>query len=255
VVSSNSTLEQLIKEIHAMVTTGKAGLKTHESMDTCIADREVALHSIVADHKTTHRIASSHASIIKPSTATHITAETPPKGLPSSIVSLNAKRQASAMKTMAENKEKPSEKPSPRQPPYFTVVKTTTIAELVQGLDHIFSRVSDVNSGPIDDVIMARIKDIGLWTQSLDNLLDSRISKSKPAKQQNDLVDILIHLNEAIENTHGAMRGLFYNFSTTAQIDRVLDKLLTVTNSVRATKEVEEFRDTREEWKEEHQNK
>jgi hypothetical protein len=73
--------------------------------------------------------------------------------------------------------------------------------------------------------------------------------------EQNEAVDLLVHLNELIEKADGKMRKLFYDASTQARIDSVLDKLQTVSKSVRVQKEVEEFEDEKAEWAGEYEGR
>jgi hypothetical protein len=56
-------------------------------------------------------------------------------------------------------------------------------------------------------------------------------------------------LNELVEKSDDRMKMLFYQSTEYAGIHGVLDKLQTVSKSVRVMKEIEEFEDVKEEWK------
>ena len=62
------------------------------------------------------------------------------------------------------------------------------------------------------------------------------------------MVELLVHLNEWIEKSEAKMKRQIYQGAEQAGIDHILDKLQTISRSVRTMKEVEEFRDEWEEW-------
>ncbi len=64
-----------------------------------------------------------------------------------------------------------------------------------------------------------------------------------------DTVELLVGVNGSIEKCDDKMKRLFYQGTEQAGIDGVLQKLQTVSKSVRAMKEVEEFEDARDDWK------
>jgi hypothetical protein len=73
-------------------------------------------------------------------------------------------------------------------------------------------------------------------------------STSKPAIQHADLLELLIHLNDKLDEAKDDMRQLFYRVSTAAHIDEILQKMVTFTRSVRVEQVVEEFVDVQQEW-------
>ena len=73
---------------------------------------------------------------------------------------------------------------------------------------------------------------------------------ARPTPDQNEMmVDFLICLNRSVEKSDDRMKRLFYQSVEYAGIHGVLDKLQTVSKSVRVMKEIEEFEDVKEEWK------
>lgn len=181
-----------------------------------------------------------------------------PNNLPPTIVSLNAKRQMSGAKMLAVHEKKLA--PIPR--PSFMTPKVLTVRELEQGLKYVFSPLLSRTLRQLQLERETRATEIGTWTQALDHLLEKQVQELSisaaegamllGAEQQSDLIGLLSNLNEAIEKTDANSRALFYESSHAAQIDRVLNKLLVLTHSVRASKEVEEFMDERAYWKQEH---
>ena len=49
--------------------------------------------------------------------------------------------------------------------------------------------------------------------------------------KQSELVNLMVHLNEVIERNDGDMRDSFYQTSAQAQIDKVFNKLQTLSKS------------------------
>jgi hypothetical protein len=181
----------------------------------------------------------------------------PPKNLPPAIVSLNARRQSTGAKEFTKCKEKHT--PIPR--PSFLTLDVPTLPQLRDGLLYIFRNFPPSTPRQTYIAQETRKSEINRWTHALDHLLNSCMlgSTSPPNKdlklldaQQSDVVDLLVHLNGAIHKSDVKMRGLFYQASGAARIDHVLDKLLAVSKSVRGMKEVEEFADVWEDWKQEH---
>jgi hypothetical protein len=155
-------------------------------------------------------------------------------------MSLNIKRQENAMKHVTTRHEIPRKLP-PERPTCFKTPEPTN-DELTQGLDYIFSAREKSHPG--------LSKDLNAWVQLLSNLVDSRMSSStsKPAIQHADLLELLIHLNDKLDEAKDDMRQLFYRVSTAAHIDEILQKMVTFTRSVRVEQVVEEFVDVRQEW-------
>jgi hypothetical protein len=67
--------------------------------------------------------------------------------------------------------------------------------------------------------------------------------------EESMMVDLFIGLNSSIETSDDDMKRLIYQGTEQAGIDRVLDRFCTVLGLVRMMKEVEEFQDVRDEWK------
>lgn len=74
------------------------------------------------------------------------------------------------------------------------------------------------------------------------------LKKARHANQ-NEMIDLIVALNDSIEKSNDVMKRHFYQATERAGFDGVLGKLQTVSRSVRAMKEIEEFQDARDEWK------
>jgi hypothetical protein len=177
--------------------------------------------------------------------------------LPAKILEINVRRQSSGSKAFQEYKEKHFPSKAMFEPSLHSLEITTT-AQLHDSLTHLFRPFirTRVHQASLDRD--HRKDEMVRWTRKLEQLLHSSISESassptftKEAVQanQNAMVDLLVRLNASIEKCDEKTRRLFYQGTEQAGIDRVLRKLQTVSKSVRAMKEVEEFEDAREEWK------
>ena len=178
--------------------------------------------------------------------------------LPASIIELNLRRQSSGQKAFQEYQKKhfePKKLPPPR--PSFLYLETPTVPQLRDGLCYVFRSFSVATARQATLNRDERKKEVVRWAQGLDHLLDSWTSEStifssdsQEAEQakQNELVDLFVALNASIEKSNDVMKRLFYQAALGAGIDRVLEKLQTVSRSVRAMKEIEEFEDARDEW-------
>lgn len=173
------------------------------------------------------------------------------KQLPAPIIELNNRRQITGLKEFEEFKAK-NVPPKQVHRPSFLALDVRTLPQLHDGLTYIFRPFSLKTGSQARNALDERKKEIVRWTHGFDHLLNSWLSQTIPSssylEEQNNVVDLLVHLNELIEKTDGKMRKLFYDASTQAQIDGVLDKLQTVSKSVRVQKEVEEFEDEKAEW-------
>jgi hypothetical protein len=183
----------------------------------------------------------------------------PKRELPASIVQLNLRRQSSGEKAFQEYQKKhfePKKLPPPK--PSFLYLGIPTIPQLRDGLSYVFRSFLVTTARQATLNRDERKKEVVRWAQGLDHLLGSWTcestifpSDSQEAKQakRNELVDLLVALNGSVEKSNDVMRRLFYQATSETGIDRVLEKLQTVSRSVRAMKEIEEFEDARDEWK------
>ncbi len=74
-------------------------------------------------------------------------------------------------------------------------------------------------------------------------------SKKVQHANHNEIIDLSVDLNDLIEKSNDVMKRLFYQATDRTGFDAVLEKLQMVSRSVRAMKEIEEFQDARDEWK------
>ena len=139
----------------------------------------------------------------------------------------------------------------------FLTLDVLALAQLHDGLIYIFRPFISRTGSQARLALDERKSEIVRWTHGLDHFLNSWTSQSTSSSsgsedgfraKLHDVVELLVHLNELIEKSDGKMKKLFYQASIQAEIDNVLDKLHTVSKSVRVQKEVDEFRDEKEEW-------
>jgi hypothetical protein len=178
--------------------------------------------------------------------------------LPAAIVLLNERRQSTGAKGFKDFQEK-YHPPKPPSKPSFLTLEIPTVPQLLDGLDYIFRPFPLATTRQTVANRDERKREIFRWTEGLDHLLNSWVSgpisspsASKEVKQAkwNEMVDLLARLNGLIDESDDRMKRVFYQGTEQGEIDGVLDKLQRVSKSVRGMKEVEEFEDVREEWKE-----
>lgn len=178
--------------------------------------------------------------------------------LPAAIVVLNERRQSTGAKGFKDFQEK-YHPPKPPPKPSFLTLEIPTAPQLLDGLDYIFRPFPPATTRQTVANRDERKREIFRWTEGLDHLLNSWASEpisspsaSKEARQAkgNEMVDLLVRLNGLIDGSDDRMKRVFYQGAEQGEIDGVLDKLQRVSKSVRGMKEVEEFEDVREEWKE-----
>ena len=186
--------------------------------------------------------------------------ENPAIGPPAAMAQLNERRQLTGAMEFKQYREKHHSQKPPLKPSFLTL-EIPTLAQLRDGLTYVFRPFSQTvasrhAAANHDD----RKREIRLWTQGLDHLLDSWMSSEpmasdlkEPARPTADqiemMVDFLICLNRSVEKSDDRMKRLFYQSAEHAGIHGVLDKLQAVSKSVRVMKEIEEFEDVKEEWK------
>jgi hypothetical protein len=179
------------------------------------------------------------------------------KELPTTIVLLNERRQLSGSKEFMEYQKK-HHPPKPPSKPSFLILEVPTVSQLHEGLIYIFSDFHSTATRHATFNGDDQKKEIIRWTQGLERLLDSWAFESTLSSphstevkraNRNEMIDLLIGLNGLIEESDDKMKRAFYHGTEQAGIDELLNKLQTVSNLVRGMKEVEEFKDVREEWK------
>lgn len=199
---------------------------------------------------------------IAPYIAPNLTPKQLTEHLPAPIIALNNRRVATGLKEFEEFKAKNARLKQLHKPSFLTLDKPS-LPQLHDGLTFIFRPFTVKMGNQARNALDERKNEIVRWTHGFDQFLNSWQSQTIPSSsrseavgleaKQNDAVDLLVHLNELIEQSDWKLRKLFYNASTQAQIDDVLDKLQTVSKSVRVEKAVEEFEDERAEWVSEYE--
>lgn len=181
----------------------------------------------------------------------------PPLELPAAIAELNIKRQSSGSKAFSEYRKKNFLRKPPGKPSFLTL-EVPTPFQLRDGLGYIFRPFPQTTARQATLDRDERKKEVLRWTHGLEHLLDCWMTEpisvsleSEGGKQAklDDTVELLVGVNGSIEKCDDKMKRLFYQGTEQAGIDGVLQKLQTVSKSVRAMKEVEEFEDARDDWK------
>jgi hypothetical protein len=180
---------------------------------------------------------------------------------PAAIAQLNERRQSTGSMEFKQYQEK-HHPPKPPPKPSFLTLEIPTLAQLHDGLTYVFRPFSSRTAASRHAAVNRddRKREISRWTQGLDHFLDSWMSSqlmvsnleepARPTADQNEMmVGILIRLNGLVEGSDDKIKRLFYQSAEHAGIHGVLDKLQTVSKSVRVMKEIEEFEDAKEEWK------
>ncbi|OQU97520.1 hypothetical protein CLAIMM_03445 [Cladophialophora immunda] len=178
----------------------------------------------------------------------------PPQELPPKIVSINIRRQSQGARALADLKQSLT----PKLRPSFLDPTVPSVGQLSEGLEYIFSPLPRSTGRQLEIAREARVGELRLWTQSLDHLINSLAiphatsgdgsHKLTVSQHRNDLISILSKINEAIETSSANMRDLVYEGFSAAHIDHTLDKVLSLTNLVRAHMQVEEFMEERSDW-------
>ena len=181
----------------------------------------------------------------------------PVQRLPNAIVELNRQRQFTGAKEFELRKSQLSTQIPVVKPP-FLIPELPTVGQLHDGLTYIFRPSVQIPARqPLPD-LAKREYEIVLWIQGLHHFVNSSVStsisstlqrNSENSDQGNSVVDLLVHLNESIEKSDEAIKMIFYRALRHTQMDDALDKLQKISKSVRAMKEIEEFRDVKEEWR------
>ena len=142
--------------------------------------------------------------------------------------------------------------------PLFLATTVPSTREIREGIVFILQPLPVSDPAEAGHVATARARDISLWVHGLNHLLDLLVSNMHRADDpaavgvlglpHNEAVDLIIHVNEAIQTSNPTARTVFYKASSAANIDQAWQKLERLSKSVRVTKEIEEFEDERDEW-------
>lgn len=158
---------------------------------------------------------------------------TPPtdNNLSLSVQYLNAKRRATSKKQLEAYRAK-HHKPAK---PSFLITPTPTLAQLQTGIAYLFRSDSEHSS------------ETTRWMEGFCQYANGPIENKDLSTQ----VDLLVELNSNIERSSKTVRARFYEASYQTRLAETLERLQTKTRSVRILKEIEEFEDAQEEWREE----
>jgi hypothetical protein len=179
-----------------------------------------------------------------------------PKPLPAKIIAINAKRKGIGLRHEALDQRRAITRPRPA----FLEPRISTITQLVEGLEYIFSPLPQTTPRQLDVAREGRHHDVQVWVRCVSQTLDLIVMdaqgssdgerRSKVNQQQSELVNLLTKLNASVESSSSkALRDLFYEAATAAKFEGVLDKFLTLTQSVRVQQQIDEFIEEKEVWK------
>jgi hypothetical protein len=186
--------------------------------------------------------------------------------LPLRLQAINKARQITGSNEFQKFRAKyKAAEPPPR--PSFLNHKVPSLQELRQGIDYVFrpDHTSPTAGLKCTDAEEERKKEIIIWKNGLSHFLGYWISplteplgnrqelNTNQESTPNNLVELLVHLNHSIESSDNKTKRVFYEAIAHSRFDQTLEKLCTVTKSVRCMKEIEEFEDVRDEWGARHQ--
>ncbi|EFR05200.1 hypothetical protein MGYG_08214 [Nannizzia gypsea CBS 118893] len=133
--------------------------------------------------------------------------------------------------------------------------KAPSMAQLQEGIHEIFDQTAVSAMGRTVVNPTTKKAKVIHWVDQLDTFLNSWTSDQtfgsrgrKSSSSSADLINLLVYMNYQIEQCGDELKGIFYRGAKDAGFDRILEKLQTYSKSVRCCKEIEEYKDTREEW-------
>lgn len=163
--------------------------------------------------------------------------------LSSALINLNNERRAYAIREFdefAKNHRKQAK-------PFFLAVSTPSAKQLKDDLSYIFTRPKDRKKEPTVLQIQQWTSEMSTWIQSLENCVEASAQSGDSGP---DLIELLVALNHAIDQSDENTRALFYEAADHMELPNVLDQLHNKSKSVRILKELEEFEDARDDWNE-----
>jgi len=162
--------------------------------------------------------------------------------LPAATVQLNNERRAFGVKEYKAFKKLHTQPTKVSKPSFLTSV-VPTIEELQDCIPHIFRSTTDGKQQTQE-----LKNEVIRWTHELSHFVND--TKATQAYKDGHVLTLLGALNEAVDSSTGKSRQLFYDTSDSAGFAAVLDRIATVSKSVRVMKEIEEFQDVKDEWSE-----
>lgn len=152
---------------------------------------------------------------------------------------LNAMRHAVGIREY-ENFKQRHNPPKQVQKPSFLKPSAPTIQELQDCIPYILAAPPDGKQQTHE-----LKSEIERWAQGFSLF----VTNNKPdADSDAGLLALLTKLNEAVEKSNRSVRRLFYEASNSAELLQTLNQVMTVSKSVRIMREIEEFKDAKEEW-------
>lgn len=157
-------------------------------------------------------------------------------------IQLNNKRRAFGAKEYEAYRKRHVQPKKVSKPSFLTSV-VPTIQELQACIPHVLQSTAEGKQQTQE------LKNrMNRWTHEFSRFVNDE-SVTQRAKDK-CLLTLLGALNEAVDSSTGKTRQLFYDSSDSAGFTAVLDRIATVSKSVRVMKEIEEFQDAKEEWSE-----
>jgi hypothetical protein len=160
--------------------------------------------------------------------------------LPDATVKLNNERRAFGAKEYEAFKQRYAQ-PKKVSKPSFLKSVTPNHQELQACIPYIFRSTAEGKQQTQE-----LKQEISRWTQEFSRFVNSNEETQK--NKDEFIMALLVALNEAVDSSSGRMRQLFYETSGSAGFAAVLQRVETISKSVRVMKEIEEFEDTKEEW-------
>jgi len=162
--------------------------------------------------------------------------------LPAATVALNNERRAFGAREYEAFKQRHAQPKKVLKPSFLTSVAPRN-QDLQACIPHIFQSTADGRQQAQE-----LGSEITRWTYEFSRFVNDG-SVTQRVKDE-CLLTLLGALNEAVDNSTGKRRKLFYKTSNSAGFTAALDRIGTVSKSVRVMKEIEEFQDAKEEWSE-----
>lgn len=167
-----------------------------------------------------------------------------------SINKLNIKRRAVAVKEFMAYKEMhgrllDSRKQQTRVPPRQN---TAEIVRIKHHLAEIFRPIENSGTNHARMASKARVEEIVRWIDEFTEFV-------KNSGKDDVLIDTLVTLNEAIENSNSKAKIAFYAAADQAGFLEALAGLQKMSKLNRVMKEIEEYEDARDDWEAERQQK
>ena len=162
--------------------------------------------------------------------------------LPAATVALNNERRAFGAREYEAFIQRHAQPKKAPKPSFLTSVAPTN-QELQDSIPHIFQSTAEGKQQTQE-----LRNEITRWTHGFSHFVND--TKATQSNKDGCVLALLGALNESVDSSTGRTRQLFYETSDSAGFTAVLDRMATVSKSVRVMKEIEEFQDVKDEWSE-----